>query len=266
MEIALAKWLGTHAVLAFALALCVVLASVAGAWHLARHFERRLGSHPMLPQRILLARLVAGFGIVLAAGYAFAEMSEALDVREGMGRFDVALADTLRTSLPGNVLAAFAVVTHLGDVAALTGLCLVVAGMLLWIGKRSLAVLWIVAVAGNGLLNSLLKHVFERARPMHEHGLVIEDGWSFPSGHSSGSLVAYGMLAYVVAVVVPRRWALPLRILAAALAVTVGLSRVMLQVHYASDVLAGFASGLLWLTVCVLSNEWVRAKRRAMLT
>ena len=119
-----------------------------------------------------------------------------------------------------------------------------------------------VALGGNALLNPLLKRVFERVRPMHEHGLVTELGWSFPSGHTSSATVAYGMLAYVALRTLPAVWHVPALLAAAALAFTVGCSRVFLQVHFASDVLAGFASGAAWLTVCIVSVELARAYRR----
>ncbi|RYF39882.1 MAG: phosphatase PAP2 family protein, partial [Comamonadaceae bacterium] len=69
-----------------------------------------------------------------------------------------------------------------------------------------------------------------------------------------------GMLAYVVLRFVARRWQLPVLLAATAVAFTTGSSRVFLQVHYASDVLAGFAWGLAWLALCVLGCEWLRLR------
>jgi undecaprenyl-diphosphatase len=116
----------------------------------------------------------------------------------------------------------------------------------------------VLAVAGNGVLNTTLKQVFERVRPVHDDGLVMAHGFSFPSGHSSGAVVLYGMLAYVLCRFVPPRGHLPLVLAAVALAFSVGVSRVFLRVHFASDVLAGFASGTAWLVVCIASIELTR--------
>ena len=85
----------------------------------------------------------------------------------------------------------------------------------------------------HSLLNPTLKRIFERVRPVHKHGLVSEAGWSFPSGHTSGATVAYGMLALVAIRTLPPRWHLPAVLGATALAYTVGSSRVFLQVDQA---------------------------------
>src|SRR5690606_10315505 len=103
---------------------------------------------------------------------------------------------------------------------------------------------------------------FERVRPLHDHGVAQAQGWSFPSGHSSGSVVAYGMLAYLVVRSVAPRWRMPVVLLGTAIAFTVGISRMLLQVHFASDVIAGFMSGLSWLAVCIVSIESARGFRR----
>lgn len=258
IEFRIAQTLGAHAVVAFAGALVVLLLLVLAAWLALERFDRAAGRRGLPPERLLLSRMLLGFVIVVGAGVAFAEMAEALDVRERMGRFDVALTEALRLRMSPAALQAFAWLTRLGDTATLTVLCVAVALWLLWHRQRTLSLAWVTAVAGNGVLNSLLKQLFERTRPIHTHELVVASGWSFPSGHSSGSVVAYGMLAYLASRWVPARWHLPVLLAGTAVAFTTGISRIVLQVHYASDVLAGFASGLLWLTVCILAVEWLR--------
>ena len=73
----------------------------------------------------------------------------------------------------------------------------------------------------------------------------------------------YGMLAYVAVRTLPVRWHLPAVLSAAAIAFTVACSRVFLRVHFPSDVVAGMASGLAWLMVCIVSIESSRWYRRA---
>ena len=268
--ITLAQQLGQHALPAFGIGLSVCLALVATVWwltvrHWVPHAQRRLQPTAFLAVHIALG----GLG-VLAAAWGFAEIASRIGTPEQMGpvgRFDDALTATLRDSLSRTALQAFAWVTRFGDTPTLTVLGVTVALWLLWRRRCALALGWVLAVGGNSLLNVGLKGIFERVRPLHDHGVAVAQGYSFPSGHSSGSLVAYGMLAYVVLrclpPTAPRGLGLLAMLLAASIAFTTGCSRIFLQVHYASDVLAGFTSGMAWLVVCISAVEALRQRQRA---
>ena len=254
---------GRHAlpvflVLLFAL-LCV---TAAAAWAVQRTPLRRV-PHTRPSVRVLLARLAVGFAVVVVCGWAFAEVAEKLGDGRTLGRADLALADALQASVPALALQFFAALTHLGDPVTLTAVCIVVGIGLVVQQQHALAVGWVVAVAGNGVLNQVLKHVFARARPVHDTALAQAQGFSFPSGHTSGSVVVFGMLAYLAMRLLPERWIVPVGLAAVALAFSVGASRVFLRVHFASDVIAGFASGAAWLAVCVASLELTRWAARA---
>ena len=96
-----------------------------------------------------------------------------------------------------------------------------------------------------------LKHLFDRERPLVP---LLEEarGLSFPSGHALMSVTFYGLLIYIVFKNVKNQsLKITLIILLLALILTIGFSRVYLRVHYASDVIAGFSVGLLWLVICV---------------
>ena len=265
-----AKWLvslaeatGRQAVPLF---LAVLATALAGTWLGWRVFERhaapRLRTH-LRPTLLMALPLAAGFAVVVFGGWVFAEVAENIGAEEEMGLADQALTNALRESVPLPVVRVFAVLTHLGDTLTRMLLCIAVAAGLLALRRHWLALGWVLTVAGGGLLNYSLKQVFERVRPRHTDGLVMEEGFSFPSGHSSGSLVAYGMLAYLALRVLPPRWHLPAAMIAVALAITVGASRVFLRVHFASDVLAGFASGAAWLAICVATIEFMRRRKQA---
>lgn len=227
---------------------------------LQRHRWLRLRTPQAFAGGYLLLDLLAGFALVATALSLFLEIADKTGLDETLGRFDNALAEALRQTLDDRTLQAFALLTRLGDVETQTLLCIAVAAILQVRGKRLLAASWIAAVAGNGLLNRLLKGIFERSRPLHDHGWTLETSWSFPSGHSSGAVVTYGMLAYLLSRATPRVWHLPLTLLAIAIALLVGYSRIVLQVHFFSDVLAGFVSGATWLIVCIATAEVVRAQ------
>ena len=99
-----------------------------------------------------------------------------------------------------------------------------------------------------------LKASIARARPTLE-ALVYAQGWSFPSGHTMGSTVSFGMLAYLALTRFRSHHNLIIS-LAVLLILFVGASRLYLGVHYLSDVLAGFFAGTAWLVICIVSIEF----------
>ena len=261
--LALADWAGRHALSGFVLLLLALLAATALLGRLwQRHVWPRSHDRPPRPARLLLG-LALGFVLLLGAASVFAEIAEQLGEGSVMAQLDQALSLSLRAHTPRSTLRVFGALTRLGDAAVVVSLAGVVALVLWWRGRGALALAWLLALGGNALWIALLKRNFGRVRPLHDHGLVFEPGFSFPSGHAAGAVLAYGMLAYLGLRVLGARWQLPALLLAVALAYTVGASRVFLQVHYASDVLAGFAWGAAWLAVCVLSIEASRRGRRA---
>lgn len=263
--VALARSAGLHALPLFIAALLLLLAGACAVWWARRRFVVGHGAAVAPSPWRLAAGLAAGFGVIVAAAALFAEIAEGLRAQAVLGAADQAIADAVRSSVPDAALRFFAAVTRLADTATLIGLCLLVGLALLLAGRRWLAFTWVAAIAGNGLLNDTLKHVFERVRPLHDDGVVLAQGFSFPSGHSSGAVVAYGMLAYVATRVLAPRWHLAAWLAALVLAFTIGASRMFLRVHFASDVLAGFASGTAWLAVCIGSaafGHWYRERRR----
>jgi undecaprenyl-diphosphatase len=253
-----AEWVGQHALaLFFGLLVLVLAATCAGWWSLRRSSgPRRHGagvstSFPGL-------RFALGVAISLAGAAVFGMLAHQLSAGDVLARTDLVLTDALRVHVPLAALQVFALLTHLADTATLTVLCIVIGMALVVLSHRWLALGWVVAVAGNGLLNSTLKQIFGRARPLHPDELALAHGFSFPSGHSSGAVVAYGMLAYVALRLLPPRWHLPTLLAAELIILTVGVSRLFLRVHFASDVMAGLASGAAWLALCVMGMELLR--------
>ena len=109
--------------------------------------------------------------------------------------------------------------------------------------RRRLDALWLIALPLTAdLLLQTLKFSFHRQRPEPFFGLPTPDSYSFPSGHALLSTVFYLTLA----ILMTRNRVI--RLAAAGLAFLIGLSRVYLGVHYPTDVLAGFAAGVFWLS------------------
>ena len=120
-------------------------------------------------------------------------------------------------------------------------------------------------MGGSALLDWLLKDLFRRPRPHFAHPLVVETSYSFPSGHAMESFVVYGMLAYF-AVLTLRSWRARTAVVigVALLVILIGFSRMYLGVHYFSDVIGGYAAGVVWLAACISGLEVVRRRPRSL--
>lgn len=122
----------------------------------------------------------------------------------------------------------------------------------------------LLSVAGGMLVNVLLKYTFQRARPSFEEPLVTLATYSFPSGHTAGATVFYGVLACYLVCVVPRMVPRALIVCAAGFMIAlVALTRVYLGAHYLSDTLAAVAVGSAWLAVCITAMSTLRRRRAA---
>ncbi|WP_437316909.1 phosphatase PAP2 family protein [Sorangium sp. So ce385] len=208
----------------------------------------------------LVIHLGLGLALTLAA-LVFVAIAQAVSGNAWIVQVDLALARALHASSSSTGVTALGAFTHLGSGWALTVLALVVAALLLSRRQRVLAVGWLIALAGGGLLNQALKALFARPRPLFDEPLAVAAGWSFPSGHSMGTLVTFGMLSYL-GLLFLRTLRARLALVAFALSWTVamGFSRMYLGVHYLSDVLAGFAAGSMWLAVCISGIEVARRR------
>ena len=120
-----------------------------------------------------------------------------------------------------------------------------------------------IALSSLGLM-FLLKHIFYRQRP--DVPLLFEaKGLSFPSGHALMSITFYGLIIYMIFKNIKSpslKWTLiSLLIL---LIIIIGFSRIYLRVHYASDVIAGYCVGFLWLVFAVwlLNKIEYQSKRK----
>jgi undecaprenyl-diphosphatase len=123
-------------------------------------------------------------------------------------------------------------------------------------GHRADAMLVIAVAAGSFLLTTGLKQVYARARPDAGSAITLPHSYSFPSGHAATGIAVFGVLAVLAAERARTQRARVLWLLCGfALGAAVGASRIVLNVHFLSDVIAGFCVGLAWLCACLLVRE-----------
>ncbi|MBP2305708.1 phosphatase PAP2 family protein [Azospirillum melinis] len=223
-----------------------------GFWaKLSRH---RLG---MLVSLSVIAGLL--FGFVELAGEVMEGETTAFDKR-----ILLALRDPLNPDQPGGPwwLARVARdITSLGSTTILAILTVATLGFLLLLHKRAAALLVLVSVGGGGMLSTVLKMLFDRARPdLVPHGDEVISA-SFPSGHAMQSAVVYLTLgALLTQFVEGRRTKAYLLTWAMVLTLIIGSSRVYLGVHWPTDVLAGWSVGAAWAAFCWMIAEWLQRR------
>lgn len=156
-----------------------------------------------------------------------------------------------------DLIQSIARLTYLGD-GAFALIASVVLGLVFIVQKTwwRLLALFITMGLGNAVLWTL-KWIFDRARP--EGLLNTPTSASFPSGHSFVAVVLYGFLIFLVWQVVKSRVGrMVLTTMLVLVILMVGLSRVLLSVHWVSDVLGGFAIGLAWLIFGIVVTRALR--------
>lgn len=127
------------------------------------------------------------------------------------------------------------------------------------------ALICLITATGAIGLNIWLKELFGRLRPELWERVVSVDLYSYPSGHAMTALVIYGFLGYWIATHtdIARIW---ITIPTISIVTLIGLSRLYLGVHWPTDVIAGYAAGLVWLMACLLSLEvgyrWLNRRRQ----
>ena len=112
----------------------------------------------------------------------------------------------------------------------------------------------IFALAGSTLLNLIIKNIVQRPRPSTLH-LMIEHGYSFPSGHAMAAMALLGIFVWLIFSlktaednsIFSHTKQIMISSIFILLILAIGVSRIYLGVHYASDVIAGYSCSLLWL-------------------
>jgi undecaprenyl-diphosphatase len=173
----------------------------------------------------------------------------------GRGALDRNLYESLYAGHRPALVVVARVFTALGEPTVLIGAGFLFAVFLWREGRARFALaLLLVILVGRGL-SEVQKYWIARARPDLEPHLVVVKTSSFPSGHATSSMIFY--LTIAIALTAGTRWQRRAAAAAVLLSLCVGVSRVMLGVHWPSDVVGGWAFGMLWVLLTLRPAERV---------
>ena len=141
-------------------------------------------------------------------------------------------------------------VTRWGDPDIVVPLTCISFFWLWWRWRWRIAAIFAITCVGGAVLSNGLKLLFGKERPELWSQPITETSYSFPSGHALGSMVLYGLLAYLLAQRFQSQKCLIYGI-AVLLIGSIGFSRIYLGVHWPTDVVAGYSIGFLWLSMNV---------------
>ena len=216
------------------------------------------------PRAFLTIHIVIGLVVCLLTAWLFAVLIDSVREHDVLVRRDQALADWFHINGTPLGYRINVIISLIGSPPAMAVLFGAVVLYLWRIKQRTLIVAWVLSYIGGTILDGVMKEVIRRPRPEYAMRFLHFNSWSFPSGHSMGSLIGFAMLAYTIIRVVPvKSTAAEVAIWAGAVVMValVGYSRIYLAVHYLSDVIAGYTLGVLWLAVCFTGLQMV--SRRA---
>jgi undecaprenyl-diphosphatase len=198
--------------------------------------------------------------LFLVASAGFVALAVLYD-HEPLASVDGDVARWVASDLPGWVEWIARPLSWLGGWIGLTALG--VAAAVLLVHERAWLDLAFFAAAyvGSQLVVALLKDWFDRPRPDVGSAVPLPDSAAFPSGHATAGVASLGALAVLAGERLPsRRTRAWLWGAVVVLGVAIGLSRIALNVHFVTDVLAGWCLGLAWLAACLLGREALRTR------
>lgn len=121
-------------------------------------------------------------------------------------------------------------------------------------------------ILGALILNKILKSFYARPRPfdnINVENLIEASNYSYPSGHSMGSIIVYFLICYLLSKYIKnKKSAISLYIFFTIFSIVIAISRVYLGVHYLTDIVAGFSLGFTWAILSIYVYEKLLIKRR----
>jgi membrane-associated phospholipid phosphatase len=222
--------------------------------------KKQKATKPPRRRHEFLPLAIGTSGGVALAGFAFwffEQQAEAV-VEGKADRYDTAIMKAVHTIDNPVMHDVMEAITQLGSHVSIAGAAGFTALAMIRQGRKHDAWTIVVSTGGAMALNTFLKNIFQRKRPLEmARQIRLPKSHSFPSGHSLLSAATYPIVVHHLV----ENHSLPVQALAHTMAgliiLSVGFSRVYFGVHFPSDVLGGFAAGFGWLGLTSLSHTLV---------
>jgi len=214
------------------------------------------------PTALFEAAIVASLAAAVLALFLFAWLGSEVLAGDTL-RFDQAIRSWVHQFASSGMTSAMHAISLMGYEVLLVevAIAFIVFAKLRW--KR--AALWLaIAMIGSVLLDLALKYAYHRVRPEAFFGSPARY-YSFPSGHALSSLCFYGVMAGLLSARTKSIWLrVAIWVIATALVLAIGISRIYLGVHYPSDVLAGYLAATVWVGAVIVFDHVrkVRSSRK----
>jgi undecaprenyl-diphosphatase len=217
--------------------------------------------HSLSPRGLAIAGWISFF----IAGWIFFNLAWDVTTHDDIVVIDASVAAWLHAHGTPRLTEFMMLVTNLNSTVAISAWSVVFALVLARLREWYWMLSVVLAVGGGLALNVLLKGAYERARPHFDDPLVSLDTYSFPSGHTAGATVFYGVLAaFLVSRTGDWHARIACVIVAVLMVLLVAFSRMYLGAHYLSDVAAAACSSTVWLVACLAAvHALVRRRMEA---
>jgi membrane-associated phospholipid phosphatase len=208
--------------------------------------------------------LTIGVLVVLLSGWCFGAIAEDVSNEDPIVQIDARVTLWFHQETKPPIISLARGISFFGSVGWITVVSLGLALFFVWRRHRLDLSLLALTILGGSTLNLVLKHLFHRERPALENPLVTLSSFGFPSGHTMGSTLLYGLLALFAWRNLRDRSTRLICVFSACLWILlIGFTRIYLGAHYLSDVIGALAAGLLWLTFCWTGIDTLRRRRPA---
>ncbi|MEN9406801.1 MAG: hypothetical protein RLZZ455_17 [Candidatus Parcubacteria bacterium] len=203
---------------------------------------------------VLFVEILIGIFLILITTFFLADLTKDTLIDNTITEFDRRISQTVYALRTPSLTQFMVFISWLGADFILA-VSTVIMIFFTWRKHKSASTLFLIMLLFGALLNLLLKEIFQRPRPTFDP-LFILGSYSFPSGHAMNSFVFYATITYFYYHFTKKiRSTIFLAFVALALISSIGISRIYLGVHYPSDVLAGYLTGLLWFILVLVLDR-----------